>query len=526
MKKIYWFAVSAAAALATASALILTPVAPAAAALAPFGAAGPVITVGLGKGFPAWYMDQNGLPLDLIEAADGFGISDPVDPANAFSQELGFGAEGFYWAADAAVENPHGTGLLVLAMESAFAGEAAVDGEQSVFGRIRVRLDVGEPGTYTVTHPFGTNTYVVDAVGPGPEIFDSSDIGCFAVAGVLSCDPNSPPGNPSNFDLALQSGIGPFLTWDTFNLNPALTDPLLSNQAMPGRRYVGNPAIEHAVTGSPVGQNFFRIEGPNIGGPGINSIETGLFAVAGRIAEIDALPPEISAEPLIAELGSAAVANVTVTDDLGARAVTIDLNPLGTSLNVQSMATETPVPRTNALWSATLPPLTELGTFTLPIVATDGINAANGALTLSVVPVLDSVIAVPAVSNLVVGATRQLGAAGFDPASALIASGLSVAWTSDNTSVAAVSASGVVTGVGAGAALITATVSNGVSAIPATVAVTVTAPLACQTTADTNGDGAIGILEVLTFVRGWKNGSVSTADLLSAIGFWKVGTGC
>lgn len=281
----------------------LFPVLPAEAAMVPGGEVGPIIPSGLGKGFPAWYMDQNGLSLEVMEAADGFGISDPVDPANSFSQELGFNAEGFYWVTEGAPVNPHGVSLMVLALEMAFGGEAAVDGEQSVFGRIRFRFDVGEPGTYTVTHPFGTNTYVVDAVGPGPEINDSSDIGCFATLGILSCDPNSPAGNPNNFGLVLQSGIGPFLTWDTFNLDPALTDPLLVNAANPTKRYVGNPNVPHAVTGSPVGQNFVRIEGPNIGGPGIDSIEEDQFTVVGRIsASVCQTEADTSADGIIGNL--------------------------------------------------------------------------------------------------------------------------------------------------------------------------------------------------------------------------------
>ena len=47
---------------------------------------------------------------------------------------------------------------------------------------------------------------------------------------------------------------------------------------------MGDPAVEHAVVGSPTGDNFFRVEGPDIGGPGVDVIETDLFTVQGRIA--------------------------------------------------------------------------------------------------------------------------------------------------------------------------------------------------------------------------------------------------
>lgn len=628
-------------------AIVLGPTAPAMAAMVPGGAVGPVVPSGLGKGFPAWYMDQNGLALDLMEAADSMGISDPVNPANSFSQELGFNAEGFWWATDAAITNTSIDALMVLAVEAAFAGEAAVDGEQSAFGRVKFVIDVPAAGTYTVTHPYGTETFVVDAVVPGPEIRSVADIGCFATAGVTSCDPNSPPGNLNNFSIALQSGVGPFLTWDTFNLNPALTDPLLVNSAMPGKRYVGNPSVEHTIKGSPVGQNFFRIEGPagadlNPALTGIQDvIETNLFTVAGRVAVIDTAAPTISAAPMTTTLGSTnVVASVDMADDLGVRSATIDIGALGNTFsstlngaqevpatassatgngsftidtvantlsfnittsgltggaetgahihgpaaagvnapilfelplgssksgtwtypeaseadilagtmyvnvhttlfpngeirgqilpqsNVQNMIL-TAGTQTDGTWGAVIPTVDRLGSFTLPIVVTDGSNVTNSALVLSVVPVLDSVTVSPTASDLLVGATEQLGAAGFDPSGAPITSGLSATWSSDNPLVASVSAGGLVTALSAGTTTITATITNGVNTLSVTVPVTVSpAVTACQTMADTDADSIISNLEILNYVRSWKSGTVSNLLILRAIGFWKAGTGC
>ena len=40
----------------------------------------------------------------------------------------------------------------------------------------------------------------------------------------------------------------------------------------------------HAITGSDLDTNFFRIDGPDIGGPGINTIQTNLFTMQGRVA--------------------------------------------------------------------------------------------------------------------------------------------------------------------------------------------------------------------------------------------------
>lgn len=271
-------------------------------------------------GFPNWYRDQNGLTLDLMEAADARGISAPVVVGNAFSEQIGFGAEGFWWSADAIVPTAAGQAILVQAVEAAFSGgEIPTNGEQSAFGRVRIRVDVTDPGTYTITYPFGQKTYVIE---PGSEglraINETIDIGCFAIPGLASCDPNSPLGSPNpgfNFAAATQSGIGPFLTWTTFDPNPTLTDPLLVD-GVTGKRYVGSAlAGPHAIKGSPTGNNLFRVEGPNIGGAGVNSVETNLFTVTGRLA--DTIAPVIT----ITGDNPATVAKGAVYTDAGATAL-------------------------------------------------------------------------------------------------------------------------------------------------------------------------------------------------------------
>ena len=267
-------------------------------AFAALSAVGPIEP---NSGFPRWYEDSNGLRLDLMEAADTFGISDPVDAGNPFSQQIGFNAEGFWWSADAKIGTQ---ATLVLAMEAAFAGEAAVDGEQSAFGRIRYRVDgliAGE--TYTIRHPFGTVSEVADVDGT---VNVSSDIGGFGV-----------PGFPANFNIPLVSGIGPFLTWSTFDPNPADTDPLLKNNqpAYASRVYIGNPAVEHEIIGSPITQNFFRVEGPGLPG---GRIETDLFTVTGRlfspIVTVNALSTNDSSPALTGTVNDPTATIETVID--------------------------------------------------------------------------------------------------------------------------------------------------------------------------------------------------------------------
>ena len=213
------------------------------------------------NGFPQFVVDSNGLSLELCldSTPPGSGLPpncfyDPPDPANPFSAQIGFGAEGFWWAADATIDaaTPAGpiSAILVQAVEAAFLTETPADGDQFPFTRLRIRIDVPVAGTYLVTHPYGQITYVVGAadLGPGNEILDSFDIQFFA-------------------NSVHQGRVGPFLVWD----------PAFLPLAPAG--FVGDGAADHRVTGSPCDTNFFQIEGPG----GIN-VSTNLFVVQGKLS--------------------------------------------------------------------------------------------------------------------------------------------------------------------------------------------------------------------------------------------------
>ena len=95
-------------------------------------------------------------------------------------------------------------------------------------------------------------------------------------------------------------------------------------------------------------------------------------------------------------------------------------------------------------------------------------RSAVATITVSLVPVV-SVVVAPATSELVVGQTTQLTAQLKDEAGSIL-TGRAVTWTTNSPSVATVTSQGLVTGVGAGSATITAA-SEGRSA---TAAITVT----------------------------------------------------
>jgi hypothetical protein len=198
--------------------------------------------------FAQYYSDRNGVALELCTEKNdiaGACIFDPVIPGNTFSESLGFGAEAFWWAADASMPFGTGTASLVLAVEAAFAAEDPIPGDEFAFGRVRMRIDVPEAGTYKVTYPFGEETFTVDA--PGIKAINTTlDTGAFS-------PDNSGP---------LKSKIGAFLEWDT--------------GAPPG--YVGDGATPHAVKGSPGGFNKFRVE--KVGGGPV--AETNQFVVSGK----------------------------------------------------------------------------------------------------------------------------------------------------------------------------------------------------------------------------------------------------
>jgi len=247
----------------------------AAAALTPSQASAQLAAVGPvdpNHGFPTWYEDDDGLRLDFCINNNGLCLLETIvqlaNPNQPFPANYGgtFPDEAFWWACEADMDTNNGGGaLLVLAMEAAFANEVVAAGDQVSFARLRIRVDNLIQGqNYTVTTPFGVFNFV--AANPGQRgINFTNDVGLV----------------PGVFTGALNGDIGPFLTWDD-------DLPIFDIE---GNEYIGNPNIPHTITGSPNGTNVFRIQGPSIGGPGVNSIQTDLFAVMGMKSNA-VTPPE------------------------------------------------------------------------------------------------------------------------------------------------------------------------------------------------------------------------------------------
>jgi len=263
-------------------------------------------------GFPVTYTDGfSNLELCLGNAVSpsdgvtplcigGVGPTDPPlpDPSLPASlvpgRPINFPEEAFWWSAGATLDIGNFKALLDLGQEAAFLNGPPVPGDQMAFGRLRIRLRPaggggGGTGTFIpahtwfrFTHPYGVDEYEALPAkegDPDGDIFVTNDIGCFSA--------------PCDFTAPLTSRIiARFLTCQS-PVAPA--------------GYVGDPAVECTVTGSPTGFNAFKVE--QITGPGgavvsggING-QTNLFAVTGKLrAPLPPPPPPSAVVPGIAGL--------------------------------------------------------------------------------------------------------------------------------------------------------------------------------------------------------------------------------
>src|SRR5436309_2995875 len=255
------------------------------------------------NGYPRWYLDKNGLQLG--QCLDAANPADPCvlagtfpNPGQPISFPNNFPDEFFYWRTTTTINNIGNVGgraLLVMSTQGGFGGATgtAADGAgaQIVFARYRVRVLPNGlvPGaTYVVTGPFGAQSFVATATGT---INFTVDQGC----------PLGTP-LPCNFTSVLPTtNAGPFLTWD-----PA-TPPA------PTAGFIGDGLLTHTIVGSPSNTNFFRIQGPNVGGPGVNVVETNLFVnVIGKIYVRPATSTTLNSTPNPSVFGQAVTLTATV----------------------------------------------------------------------------------------------------------------------------------------------------------------------------------------------------------------------
>src|SRR5262245_5157758 len=230
------------------------------AALAQLERIGPVSPV---NGYPTWIQDKTGIafefcsPANQAELDGGWCLLLPGDTVAPEIFPTSFFDEHFYWNAGAQVDVGNMRARLVLALEGAFANGAVIPGDQIVFGRLRLQItNLPVSGTYTIETPYGT--FVFQNQVAGDRIFFTDDVG-------INC--------PGVFTCALNTRVAPFLL---ASVTPGGAE--LPPVAGPAGFYVADPARLGPVTGSPVGQNWFRVSanGAVLG-------ETVNFSLMGRL---------------------------------------------------------------------------------------------------------------------------------------------------------------------------------------------------------------------------------------------------
>jgi hypothetical protein len=202
------------------------------------------------NGYPMWYEDETGLRFEICTDQDACFFS-PPDTVLAPSFPTNWPDEAFYWAAEAAMAEEGGTkALMGMAREAAFFGHDVVDGDQIVFSRLRFYID-GAPSmlgqTYTITHPYGTETFVPDSLDAGPG----------ARGAGYSATHDVGISKPLEFSAATS-------VYPVFLIPASMDREALKNSAgalLDTTRGLGTLPVQ----GSPYGTNFFRIEGPGIG---------------------------------------------------------------------------------------------------------------------------------------------------------------------------------------------------------------------------------------------------------------------
>lgn len=219
-----------------------------------------------GNGFATWYQDSKNIALEpclsytVLPGGPACLIppAEPpfFDPALPIEFPTNFPFENFFFNATVTGPATLPSLLYEAALEGTFASAVPEAGSQVAFTRIRIRMDAPVAGTYTVIHPYGTETFNVTT--PGRRAINMTrDLGI-----------NLFPAGP------LSGDVGPWLVRVGFP------------QTFGTETFIGDPGIPGPVTGSPTGNNFVRVNGPagsNIGGAGINTVTITDFAVMGKV---------------------------------------------------------------------------------------------------------------------------------------------------------------------------------------------------------------------------------------------------
>ncbi len=363
------------------------------------------------NGFPFWYQDSAGMKLaPCLDGPDG--LADPkcvvladarYDPTAQLSFPNNFPGEFFYYVADSdkmiVGPNLNSKAILRMALEGTFSLGVPDPGQQTTFLRINLKKMSGlTPGkTYTVTYPFGTFQFKTDNNGNtlttvAGQAYRTED-GCVAA--------------PCDFNLLLSA---PTTKISTF-LHAVSPAPLTG--------YIGDPLILQTITAGPLG-NFFRIDGPDIGGKGINTIQTELWNVAGKVFVPNPILTRIIVSPpgVTVPLGTTQQFTATALDQYS--------EPMNVAITWGTNDTAIGIIDATGLFT----PVSE---GIVNVTATNGSISTNVTVTVSgagSIPILTSIEVNPALPTINAGKTRQFNARALDQFGSPIAA--TITWTSDD----------------------------------------------------------------------------------------------
>jgi hypothetical protein len=246
-------------------------------------------------GFPAYYTDDSGVALQMCD--DGTGACLGATPASLDPVD----GENFYWMATADMSAPGLDVSVEWAAEAAWLGPTT----PITFDRLRIRGHADDPGTYTVTHPYGTT--VVEAVGTGTRNINvTEDVGC--------------AGAPCDFAAMTTSANAHITSWITSASAPA------------GRLGDGASSGPATVAGAPASVS--------VSGPG-GTASTTDFVVMGKLAE-----PFAVSLPTALDFGNVRAARTRTLRlrNLGTEATTVDSTTVTGSPTITQLPSSTCTP--------------------------------------------------------------------------------------------------------------------------------------------------------------------------------------
>src|SRR6266516_4202235 len=242
--------------------------------------------------------------------------------------------------------------------------------------------------------------------------------------------------------------------------------------------------------------------------------DSGTFKVVGKhLASGKSDTATAVVSPVVVPVAAVVVApaTATVTVDSTVQLVAIPVDSAGTALGGRTVTWTSGAPGVATVDGSGL--VTGVAAGSATITATSEGKSGSAAVTVAAAPPapVASVSISPASASVSVGQTVQLAALPKD-ANGNLLSGRTVSWSSGNTGIATVSASGLVTGVSAGAATITAA-SEGKSG---TAAVTVSSvPVASVAVSPTSASLLVGQTQQLSATPKDANGNPLTGRTVS-----------